>query len=272
MLLGTSVALLNDGEADTLVLGEGDEGFVLIAQDEDVGGQSGPDVATAVADLDDLLRARVGQSGEDDTNAANVAATSGHGEVSNVEFDESNDFAGGQVDLDDVVDADIRVRVADGAAIVGTDVRDSTGKQADLLDAAELESGLLGQHSVEDEASLDVIQQTEVLISAVNLDHVHETSGEGSISANLSVNRDQALHQDQSHLTAGQRILESVTQQDHQRQALTELVRSSAGARSENSAQLVEHPVGRSVQALKVVLGSTRHFRSILIQRSIAIM
>jgi hypothetical protein len=37
-------------------------------------------------------------------------------------------------------------------------------------------------------------------------------------------------------------------------------VRSSAGARSENSAQLVEHPVGRSVQALKVVLGSTRLF------------
>ena len=235
VLLGANVTLLNDGEADTLILGERDERLVFVTQNEDVRGQSGPDLTTRVADLDDLLSSGVGFPGEDDTDATDVVATGGHAEVSDVEFDESNDFAGGEVDLDDVVLTDVRVGVADGATIVGADERDSARKQTDLLDTAELERSLLGEDSVEHKAALGIVQETEVLISATNLNNVHEASGESGISAHLRVDRDQTLHQDQGHLTTGQGILESVAEEDHQGQALTELVGTSTGTRSLSS-------------------------------------
>jgi len=309
VLLGAGVALLDDGETDSLVLGERDQRLVLLTQNEDVGGQSGPDVSTAVADLNDLSGSGVGLPGDDDSDASNVATTSGHAKVADVEGDESLDLSSGQINLDDVVHADVRVGVADGAAIVGADEGDASWEQTNLLDLAELEGGLLGEDSVKDKAALGVVQETEVLVGALDLDGVHETSREGGISAHLSVNGDEALHQDEGNLTTSQGILESVTQKDHQRQALAKLVGTGIRTRSlhhmphqqhqyktviqranrahkitasafhipnikttqnslpttpnhgntyKNSAQLVEHPVLGSVQALKVVLGSTR--------------
>jgi hypothetical protein len=232
VLLGTCIALLDDGETDSLVLGERDKRFVLIAQNEDVGCQSGPDVTTGVADLDDLLRSRVGLAGNDDSNATNVATAGGHAEVTNVELDESGELSGGQIDLNDVVDTDIGVRITDGASVVGSNVRHTSGEQANLLNAAELEGSLLGEDSVEDEASLGVIQQTEVLVGALDVDDVHEAGREDRISTDLTVNSNETLHQDQGNLTAGQGVLESVAEKDHQGQALTELVGSRAGTRS----------------------------------------
>lgn len=232
VLLGTGVTLLNDGETDSLILGERDQRLILISEDEDVGSEGGPDGTTGVTDADNLSRSGVGVSGDDDTDTANVATTSGHAKVADGEASEGRRLSGGQIDLDDVIDADIGVRVADGAAIVGTDEGDTSGEETDLLDAAELESSLLGKDSVQDEASLGVVQHTEMLVGAVNVDDVHETGGEGGISADLSVDRDQTLHEDESNLTAGQGVLESVTQKDHQGQALAELVGTSSGTRS----------------------------------------
>ena len=232
MLLGASVALLDDRETDSLVLGERDQRLVLLAQNEDVGGQSGPDVSTAVADLNDLGGSGVRLPGDDDTDTANVATTSGHAEVADGEGNEGLDLTSGQVDLNDVVDTDVGVGVADGAAIVGADEGDASGEKTDLLNLAELEGSLLREDSVKDEATLGVIQQTEVLISAANLDGIHEASREGSISAHLTVNRDETLHEDESHLTTGQGIPESVAQEDHQRQALAKLVGTSVRTRS----------------------------------------
>jgi len=49
----------------------------------------------------------------DDTDTSHVATTSGHGDDTSVEVDEVSDLAGGEVDLDGVVDADGWVGVAD---------------------------------------------------------------------------------------------------------------------------------------------------------------
>ena len=43
------------------------------------------------------------------------------------------------VDLDSVIGLDQGVRVADGASVVGNDVRDSALADSDVLDAAELD-------------------------------------------------------------------------------------------------------------------------------------
>ena len=42
----------------------------------------------------------------DDTNTTHVTTTSGHGDHTSVELDKVGDLAGGQVDLDSVVDLD----------------------------------------------------------------------------------------------------------------------------------------------------------------------
>jgi hypothetical protein len=64
-----AVALLGDGELDTLALGEGDPGL-LLADDEDVA-----------------------LTGGDDTNTTHVTTTSGHGDHTSVEADEVLDLA-----------------------------------------------------------------------------------------------------------------------------------------------------------------------------------
>ena len=57
--------------------------------------------------------------------------------------------------------------------------------------------------------------------------HTHEASGEVGVSADLAVDQDLALDDDQASLTTGQRVVETVAQQDDQGQALTRLVRAS---------------------------------------------
>ena len=57
----------------------------------------------------------------------------------------------------------------------------------------------------------------------------------------------------------GQGVLETVTEDDEEGQALTELVGSGTGSGSEDTSQLGEHPVLGREKALHVQLGSTGH-------------
>ena len=54
--------------------------------------------------------------------------------------------------------------------------------------------------------------------------HTHETSWVGLVSSDLSINHDMALHKDRLHLTVGKSILQSVPEDEDQRQALPGLV------------------------------------------------
>jgi hypothetical protein len=68
--------------------------------------------------------------------------------------------------------------------------------------------------------------------------------GEGSnAEPHLAVHLDQALHADGVHLSARERVLEAVTQHQHQRQALALLVRPGGWLGSEHARQLIKHPV-----------------------------
>lgn len=112
-LLGTSaVTLLSNGELDTLALGQGDPGL-LGADDENVVLAGGEAVVYGVLDVDNVEASVVALAVGDDTNTAHVTTTSGHGDNTSVELDEVGDLAGGEVDLDGVVDLDGWVRVAD---------------------------------------------------------------------------------------------------------------------------------------------------------------
>lgn len=107
-----AVTLLGDGELDTLALGQGDPGLVL-ADDEDVALTGGEAVVNGILDVDDVEASVVALTVGDDTNTAHVTTTGDHGNGTSVELDKVGDLAGGEIDLDSVVDLDQRVRVAD---------------------------------------------------------------------------------------------------------------------------------------------------------------
>ena len=60
----------------------------------------------------------------------------------------------------------------------------------------------------------------------------HETGGVGRVGANLAINLDQALHDNRGHLTSVERILQAVTEEDHEGKRLAKLVWTRGGTGS----------------------------------------
>jgi len=178
--------------------------------------------------VDNVKASNVTLAVGDDTDTTSVTTTGDHGNVTNLKLDELVELAGLQVELDGVVDLDQGIRVAEGAAIVGDDEGDALGAELDLLDLAQLVLGLLGGDTVDSEASLGIVDETEVLTSLLDGDDIHETSRVGRVSADLAVDLDEALHEDGLNLLAVEGVLQTVAQQDDERQALAELMGTGA--------------------------------------------
>lgn len=194
-----------------------------------------------------------------DTNTASVTAAGDGHQVARLELDEVDDLAGLEVDLDGVVDLDERVRVADRAAVAGGDVRDGLLGVLLASDLGELELLLLVVDTVEHEAALGVVHETELVARLGQLNDVHEARREVGVHTDLAVDLDLLLHADHGHLLLGQGVLETVAQDDDERQALAELVRAGRRARGPDAVKLAQHPVLGRRHALKVLTGSTRH-------------
>ena len=94
---------------------------------------------------------------------------------------------------------------------------DSALAQLDSLDLAQLVLGLLLLYAVDGETTLGIVDQTEVLASLVNGDDVLETSWVGGIGADLSVDLDQALHDNGLDFASIECVLETVTDEDDER-------------------------------------------------------
>ena len=84
---------------------------------------------------------------------------------------------------------------------------DSALAQLDSLDLSKLVFGLLGLDSVDGEATLSIVNKTEVLASLLDADDIHEACRVGGISSNLAIYFDQALHHDGLGLACVERIL-----------------------------------------------------------------
>ena len=110
-----AVTLLGDAELDALALGEGDPGLVL-ADDEDVALAGGEGVVEGVLDVDDVEASVVALAVGDGTDTTHVATAGDHGDGAGVELGEVGDLAGGEVNLDGVVDLDQGVGEADTAS------------------------------------------------------------------------------------------------------------------------------------------------------------
>jgi hypothetical protein len=85
-----------------------------------VGLTSGELVVNSVLQVDNVEASVVALTVSDDTNTTHVTTTSDHDDHTSVELDEVGDLAGGQVNLDGVVDLDGRVGVADSTHILAS--------------------------------------------------------------------------------------------------------------------------------------------------------
>jgi hypothetical protein len=68
--------------------------------------------------VDNVEASVVALTVSDDTNTTHVTTTSDHDDHTSVELDEVGDLAGGEVDLDGVVDLDGWVRVTDATRML----------------------------------------------------------------------------------------------------------------------------------------------------------
>jgi hypothetical protein len=130
--------LLDDRSLDTLVRGDRDERGVTLTDDEDVVKAGGELLTDGILNVDDLVASVMLLSALNDTDATQVVSAGDHAEVSNIELDGVGDLAGGEVDLDGIVDLDVRVGVADGATVVGDQARNALGTNVYALDLAKL--------------------------------------------------------------------------------------------------------------------------------------
>jgi hypothetical protein len=109
---------------------------------------------------------------DDNSRTTHIATAGDDNNVTSIKMDEVSNFVLLNIELDGVVRLDGRVRVADGAAIVGNDVRDTTVTDGDLADLAELVGGLLWSNLVDCKAALHVIKKTEMLSRLLNRDDI----------------------------------------------------------------------------------------------------
>jgi len=254
------VALLGDRHADSLALGKGDPRLGALADGEDVIQPGGEGMSGGILDVDDVERSRMSLTVHDDADSPQVTTSGHHADVAGFELDEIGDLAGGDLDLDAILSLDQGIWVSDRAAVGRGQVRDSLGSDRNLLDDAQLVGGFLLADAVHLVSSLDVVDQAEVLSALLHFDDVHEAGRVGVVGADAAVDLDETLGQDLLNLRVRQGVLETIPQEERQREALAELVGTGRRSGGVTTSQFVEHPVLGRRHALHVLTGTANHF------------
>lgn len=100
ILVGDSgVPLGNEGESDTASLGQLDEGFLALADGEDVGDAGGEGGALSVSDVDDLVGTGVLLNVHEGADTTNVVSANDHDKGVVFEFNNAIDLASLKVKL-----------------------------------------------------------------------------------------------------------------------------------------------------------------------------
>ena len=127
---------------------------------------------SSVPDVADIVTSKVTLLVDDGSDATLVASTGEHDKLTLLEGDNFGDLVLDEVELDRVSDLDDGVGVTDRATVVRDDEGDTLGSELDLADLEELVGGLLLRDAVDREATLDVVEETEVLSRLLDRDDV----------------------------------------------------------------------------------------------------
>jgi len=232
---------------------------VTTSNDEDVGLTSSEGVSLLVLDGYNTEGSIVLLKVDELSNTPSVVSLGNHDHGTHLELVDIRHLSGGDVDLNGVVDGNIGIRVTEGASIVGDSNGNLLGGDVNLLDTAKLVLGLILLDTVEDEASLGIVEETETVTRLLKFNDVHESSGVVHIGTDLSINLDTTLHADLLALLAGEGVLETFTKDDGNRETLALLVGTGRGLGSPNSAHLAEVPMPGGIETLEVLLRPARH-------------
>lgn len=149
------------------------------------------------------------------------------------------------------------MRVADGSSVMGNDIWNLVLSEFLLQHLAEFERGLLGVNFDSLEASLSVVEHAEVFSSFLERDNIHKTAGESVVSANTVINFDVlgvSVSADLEDFLTVEGVLQSVSEEDRDREAVSHLVGTGTGAGSVDSTKLSQKPVLGRKHALHMLL------------------
>jgi len=272
-LVDTLVFLLGNRQTNALALRQRHPFGFTFANDEYVRNACGKFVASDILQVNNVEAAWMTITVSNDADATQVVATGDHGGVADGELGEGLDLAGLEIEFDGVVDANVWVRVADSATVVCNNVRHGTslavlewvlakcGEFAlgEALHAAQFELGVVLYDTVQDKATLDIVQQAEVLAGLLNGDNVHEAGWVVHVAANLVIDLNLAIHDNHLTFSACKTVFETVAQQHQKGDALAKFVRASGWARGPDATKFAEHPMLWGIEPLHVLLRSARH-------------
>jgi hypothetical protein len=135
--------------------------------------------------------------------------------------------------------------VSDSSTIVSDDVWNLRLTNDFLGNFTELEAAFFGINSVWLESTLDIVENSEVLIGLLDGDNVHNTKWESVVSSDLSVNLNQTflILNDLSSLISGKSVLKSLLEENIERDAFSQLVWTWRWSGSVNSLKFTQVPL-----------------------------
>jgi hypothetical protein len=256
-LVGDScVTFFGDSFTYALVSWEGHERFVGFAEEEDVRQSGGKGVTGGVFDVDNIERTWMFLAGHNSTDATDVLTADDLAKVTSVEFDPVGDFAGVDVNFDGVANFAVWVGVTDGSTVVGNKEWDVAFSKLKTLHAAKLVAGLFIGDTVDDVSAFGIEDQTEVLVGFVDSNDIHETGWVFDVSSYFTVNFDHLAHHNLLALFSSESVVQTITDEDSEWQALTKLVWASVRAKREHTGGFGKHPMVWCRQGLEMFLWS----------------
>jgi hypothetical protein len=256
------VTLFDESLGESGLEGKGNNGLGTLSNDNTVILSGAERVVVGVLNVGNVVRTVVDFDVLEDTDATDIVSSSDEDTGTVLELEAGIDVTGGEVELDGVVDVDLGVGVTDGSTVVGHDVWDVVLTDALLLDLAEFELGLGGRDLDSLESSLNVVKDSEGFGGLGDGDDVHEAEGESVVSADFVVHSDVSVvlvSADLEALNAGESVLQSVSEEDREGDALSHLVGTSGRSGSVNSTEFSKVPVLGSEHALHVLFRSSGH-------------
>jgi len=137
---------------------------------------------------------------------------------------------------------DKRIWVPDGTAVMSNQIGNSSWAGRNLNNTAELVFSLFRSDLVEDEATLDIVQDSEIVIGLFNGQDVHEAGRIFDVSADTAINFDETLHDDLGNFASSKGVLELIPKNKRHWKRLAQPVRTGSGTGGEHTSQFVQHP------------------------------
>jgi len=124
--------------------------------------------------VDDIEATGVLLALNDDTCPAHVTTAGDHNDITGIKLNEIGDLVLLDIELDSIVDFDVRVGVSDSSPVVRDNVWDTLSADGHFSYLEKLVASLLRCDPVDGETTLNVVKKTEVFTRLFDGDNIWE--------------------------------------------------------------------------------------------------